>query len=91
MICPTLAAAGHPQGGAERGLGVRVALVTDGRLSGATRGMMVGYVGPEATSGGQIALARDGDRMWIGCVARTIDVEIPNASGARPARAGTRA
>jgi dihydroxy-acid dehydratase len=44
-----------------QGMGEKVALVTDGRFSGATRGMMVGYVGPEAAAGGAIALARDGE------------------------------
>src|SRR5262249_3833078 len=57
-----------------QGMGEQVALVTDGRFSGATRGMMVGYVGPEAAVGGPIALARDGDRVRIDCVQCTIDL-----------------
>jgi dihydroxy-acid dehydratase len=57
-------------------MGEKVALVTDGRFSGATRGMMVGYVGPEAAAGGPIALARDGDPVRIDCVQRTIDLMI---------------
>jgi dihydroxy-acid dehydratase len=61
-----------------QGMGEAVALVTDGRFSGATRGMMVGYVGPEAASGGPIALVRDGDRVRIDCAAGTIDVMIPD-------------
>jgi dihydroxy-acid dehydratase len=62
-----------------QGMGERIALVTDGRFSGATRGMMVGYVGPEAAVGGPIALARDGDPVRIDCVARTVDLLIGEA------------
>jgi dihydroxy-acid dehydratase len=62
-----------------QGMGERIALVTDGRFSGATRGMMVGYVGPEAAIGGPIALARDGDPVRIDCIARTIDLMIDEA------------
>jgi dihydroxy-acid dehydratase len=59
-----------------QGMGETVALVTDGRFSGATRGMMIGYVGPEAALGGPIALARDGDRVRIDCGARSLDLMI---------------
>jgi len=59
-----------------QGMGEKVALVTDGRFSGATRGMMIGYVGPEAAAGGPIALARDGDCVRIDCNARSIDLII---------------
>ena len=62
-----------------QGMGEKVALVTDGRFSGATRGMMVGYVGPEAAAGGPIALVRDGDRVRIDCIARTIDLQLGDA------------
>ena len=62
-----------------QGMGEKVALVTDGRFSGATRGMMVGYVGPEAAVGGPIALVRDGDPVRIDCAARTIDLMIAEA------------
>jgi dihydroxy-acid dehydratase len=48
-----------------QGMGEQVALLTDGRFSGATRGMMVGYVSPEAAAGGAIALVRNGDRIRI--------------------------
>ncbi len=48
-----------------QGVGEKVALVTDGRFSGATRGMMVGYVSPEAGVGGELGLVRDGDRILI--------------------------
>ena len=51
-----------------QGAGEKVALVTDGRFSGATRGMMVGYVSPEAGVGGPLALVRDGDRIVIDAV-----------------------
>ena len=59
-----------------QGMGEKVALVTDGRFSGATRGMMVGYVGPEAAVGGPIALARDADPVRIDCTAGAIDLMI---------------
>jgi len=62
-----------------QGMGEKVALVTDGRFSGATRGMMVGYVGPEAAVGGPIALAREGDGVRIDCAQRTIDLMISEA------------
>jgi dihydroxy-acid dehydratase len=48
-----------------QGMGEKVALLTDGRFSGATRGMMVGHVSPEAASGGPLALVRNGDRILI--------------------------
>ena len=48
-----------------QGMGEKVALLTDGRFSGATRGLMVGYIGPEAALGGPIALVRDGDRIRV--------------------------
>jgi dihydroxy-acid dehydratase len=66
-----------------QGMGEKVALVTDGRFSGATRGMMVGYVGPEAAVGGPIALARDGDRVRIDCARCTIDLLIGDAEFAK--------
>ena len=56
-----------------QGMGEKVALITDGRFSGATRGMMVGYVGPEAALGGPIALVKDGDRIRIDGHARTLE------------------
>jgi dihydroxy-acid dehydratase len=59
-----------------RGLGDSVALVTDGRFSGATRGLMVGHVAPEAVRGGPIAIVRDGDLITIDVVARRLDVEL---------------
>jgi len=58
-----------------QGLGESVALVTDGRFSGATRGLMVGHVAPEAVSGGPIAFLREGDPVVIDVAARKVDVE----------------
>ena len=54
-------------------------MVTDGRFSGATRGLMVGHVCPEAMSGGPIAIVRDGDVITIDEVARRIDLDLPDA------------
>jgi dihydroxy-acid dehydratase len=59
-----------------QGAGEKVALVTDGRFSGATRGMMVGYVSPEAGVGGPLALLRTGDRVVIDAVKGLLSVEL---------------
>jgi dihydroxy-acid dehydratase len=59
-----------------QGMGEKVALITDGRFSGATRGFCIGHVGPEAAEGGPIGLLRDGDMIAIDAVAGTIDVEL---------------
>ena len=61
------------------GLSESVALLTDGRFSGATRGFMVGHVAPEAFSGGPIAAVREGDTIHIDIAARTITLEVPDA------------
>jgi dihydroxy-acid dehydratase len=58
------------------GLGEHVALLTDGRFSGATRGMMVGHVAPEAAVGGPIAALRDGDVVTIDVPKRKLQVEL---------------
>jgi dihydroxy-acid dehydratase len=58
-----------------RGLGDAVALVTDGRFSGATYGMMAGHVAPEAERGGPIALVRDGDVITFDVASRRLDVD----------------
>ncbi len=68
-----------------RGLGDSVALVTDGRFSGATYGMMAGHVAPEAERGGPIAFVREGDTITIDVAARRIDVDADVASRARTA------
>ena len=59
-----------------QGMGDKVALITDGRFSGATRGFCIGHVGPEAAVGGPIGLLRDGDVITIDAVAGTIDVAL---------------
>ncbi len=59
-----------------QGMGGKVALITDGRFSGATRGFCIGHVGPEAAVGGPIALVRDGDIISLDAVAGTIDVKV---------------
>jgi dihydroxy-acid dehydratase len=61
------------------GLGESVALITDGRFSGATRGLMVGHVAPEAAQGGPIAAVRDGDPITIDIEGRQLQLEIPEA------------
>jgi dihydroxy-acid dehydratase len=61
------------------GLGDSVALVTDGRFSGATRGLMAGHVAPEAARGGPIAAVRDGDVITFDLAARTLSVDVPPA------------
>ena len=62
-----------------QGMGDKVALITDGRFSGATRGFCVGHVGPEAAVGGPIGLLRNGDIVVLDAVAGTIDVELSEA------------
>jgi dihydroxy-acid dehydratase len=59
-----------------QGMGEQVALLTDGRFSGATRGMCIGYAGPEAALGGPLALVRDGDRIRIDGGAGTIELQV---------------
>ena len=66
-----------------QGMGERVALITDGRFSGATRGMCVGYVSPEAAAGGPIALIRDGDRIRVDGLERRLDCLVDAAELAR--------
>src|SRR5207253_152085 len=61
------------------GLGDSVALLTDGRFSGATRGLMAGHVAPEAAAGGPIAALRDGDRVSFDIPARRLDVDLSAA------------
>ncbi len=61
------------------GLGESVALITDGRFSGATRGLMVGHVAPEAALGGPIAAIREGDKITIDTKIRRLELEISDA------------
>jgi dihydroxy-acid dehydratase len=72
MLAVTAAVAGA-------GLGKDVALITDGRFSGATKGFSVGHIAPEACVGGPIALVRDGDRIRIDADARLIEVAVDDA------------
>jgi len=60
-------------------IGAEVALVTDGRFSGGTRGLCIGHVSPEAAEGGPIGLLRDGDMICIDLAERSIDAELSNA------------
>ncbi|MGF1562480.1 MAG: dihydroxy-acid dehydratase [Geminicoccaceae bacterium] len=62
-----------------QGMGDKVALITDGRFSGATRGFCIGHVGPEAAVGGPIGLLRDGDTIRIDAEAGIIDIDLSEA------------
>ena len=73
MLAVTAALAGH-------GLSESVALITDGRFSGATHGFMVGHVSPEAVVGGPIALLRDGDTISIDVERQDISVDADLAA-----------
>ena len=59
------------------GLGDEVALITDGRFSGGTHGLMIGHVAPEAALGGPIALVNEGDQITIDVDARRVDLDVP--------------
>lgn len=72
MLAPTSAIMG-------RGLGTKVALITDGRFSGASRGISIGHISPEAAEGGPIALVEDGDTIEINLTERTIDLLVDDA------------
>jgi dihydroxy-acid dehydratase len=64
-----------------------VALITDGRFSGATRGFCIGHVGPEAAVGGPIALVKDGDIIAIDAEKGTLDLEVSKAELAKRRKA----
>jgi dihydroxy-acid dehydratase len=66
-----------------QGMGDKVALITDGRFSGATRGFCIGHVGPEAALGGPIGLLRDGDMITIDAEAGTLEVALSDEELAR--------
>lgn len=70
MLAPTSSIIG-------RGLGTKVALITDGRFSGASRGISIGHISPEAAEGGPIAFVKDGDRIIIDLPNRSIHLDIP--------------
>ena len=61
-----------------QGIGEDVALVTDGRFSGATRGLMVGHVSPEAQVGGPLAALKDGDQVTIDAPQRILAADVSN-------------
>ena len=69
MLAPTSAIQG-------RGLGTKVALITDGRFSGASRGISIGHISPEAAEGGPIALVENGDTIEIDLPNRTINLQV---------------
>ncbi len=72
MLAPTSAIQG-------RGLGTKVALITDGRFSGASRGISIGHISPEAAEGGPIALVENGDKIIIDLPKRTINLLVSEA------------
>jgi dihydroxy-acid dehydratase len=82
MLSPTSAIIGA-------GLGDSVGLVTDGRFSGATYGLVVGHVAPEAAVGGTIALVRDGDSVTIDASRRLLELDVPDDELARRRAAWT--
>jgi dihydroxy-acid dehydratase len=69
-----------------QGLGEKIAMVTDGRFSGATRGLMVGHVSPEAMVGGPISLVKDGDEILIDTIEGKIDLILSKAEITRRKR-----
>ncbi|WP_122647121.1 dihydroxy-acid dehydratase [Enterococcus mediterraneensis] len=69
MLAPTSSIVG-------RGLGKEVALITDGRFSGATRGIAVGHISPEAAAGGPLALVKDGDEITIDLINRSLNLNV---------------
>src|SRR5690606_23874901 len=69
--------------------GAEVALITDGRFSGGSRGISIGHISPEAAAGGPIAALRDGDIVDIDIAARRIDVELSDAEIAARIAAAT--
>jgi dihydroxy-acid dehydratase len=71
------------------GLGEEVALITDGRFSGATHGLMAGHVAPEAVRGGPIGIVKEGDTITLDVDARRLDVELSEAEIARRSAAYT--
>ncbi|HOU32909.1 MAG TPA: dihydroxy-acid dehydratase [Synergistaceae bacterium] len=81
MLTPTAALAG-------RGLDASVALITDGRFSGATRGAAIGHVAPEAAAGGPLALVREQDRIRVDIPARRLDLLVADDELARRRREG---
>ena len=83
MLTPTSAIAGM-------GLDKEVALLTDGRFSGATRGASIGHVSPEAAEGGPIALVEEGDRIRIDIPGCRLDLLVSGKTAARQKNGGLR-
>ncbi|RLL81404.1 hypothetical protein Y696_10855 [Mesotoga sp. H07pep.5.4] len=73
----------HRVAGALKSIGEKVAVVTEGRFSGATGGLAVGYLGPESAEGGAIGVVKDGDIIEIDIASRTINVLLPDEEIAR--------
>jgi dihydroxy-acid dehydratase len=71
------------------GLGEEVALITDGRFSGATHGLMVGHIAPESVAGGPIGIVRDGDQITLDVDGRRLDVALSDRELAERAAAYT--
>ena len=84
MLSPTAAIMG-------KGLGDKVALITDGRFSGGSHGFVVGHVSPEAAVGGPIALVQDGDSITIDATQRELTLHVAADGSSSVARAGGRA
>jgi dihydroxy-acid dehydratase len=82
MLSPTAAIMGM-------GLGEEVALVTDGRFSGVTRGAAIGHISPEAAGGGPLALVEEGDSVHIDIPNRTLTLEVSDEELARRQAAWT--
>ena len=80
MLSPTGAIIG-------KGLGAKVALITDGRFSGGSHGFVVGHVTPEAAVGGPIAIVEDGDSIVIDANAKSIELQVPEDTIAKRLRA----
>lgn len=79
MLAPTSSIVG-------RGLGKDVALITDGRFSGATRGIAVGHISPEAAAGGPLGLVNDGDEIIIDLPNRTLNLQVSDEELAQRAQ-----
>ncbi|MGD8793302.1 MAG: dihydroxy-acid dehydratase, partial [Anaerolineae bacterium] len=82
MLAPTSAIVGM-------GLGEEVALITDGRFSGVTRGAAIGHISPEAAEGGPLALVEEGDTIEIDIPGRSLTLEVDDAELARRRAAWT--
>src|SRR5262245_204124 len=73
-----------------QGLGEKVGLITDGRFSGGTHGLVVGHIAPEAWTGGPIALLKSGDRITIDADAKRLDADLGEAEWTKRRAAWTK-